>query len=367
MTKRTATIVLLAAAAAARGQSALSTATPPPMPATRPASQPTTRASGPIVILKSGERIVGPIVERTDDAVVVDSRLLGRVTLANDDVETILENARLDDARDVVAANTRRPSADDVAGAKGPAPVSPLSAAAPPPPGDPGLFDTGFLVGWARQFEFGFSGASGTADSLSVDAQLNASISNDVYRSTLGASYFYANADGTVGQNQTRAFATADRRLNGGPYFVFGRAQYDNDSLQVWENRVSVYGGPGYEFIKNDTYELLGRVGIGYTVEFGGNVPAGYDESRVEGLVGVDGKWRINDTSSFVFSIYYTPSLERFMDEGRVVTTLAYQADFATYRGLAFKTGLEHAYEFKTPGDDEHNDWKYFANLVFKL
>ena len=129
----------------------------------------------------------------------------------------------------------------------------------------------------------------------------------------------------------------------------------------------AVQRGPGYEFIKNEKYTLLGRVGVGYTEEFGGTYPDGYDQGRVEALVGVDAKWNINATSNFVLSIYYTPSIEDFMAEGRVVTTLAYQADFASYRGLGLKLGLEHDYEFRTPGDDEHNDFKYFANLVWKL
>lgn len=354
--KATTILLLTVWAAPAIAQPALSPAEPTTAPSTAPATQPAS-----VVTLRTGERVAGTIVERDAERVVVESRALGRVTIVAAEVESIAHTPL------AVAAATQpaAPPGDAVAGDL--TPVSPLSTAPPPPPGDRGLFGTGVLKDWARQVELGFSGASGTTDSISINTQANASINNDVYRSTLGASYFFDESDGTVGRNQTRVFGTVDRRLGGGPWFVFGRSQYDNDSLQNWENRISVYGGPGYEFYKRPEFELLGRVGVGYTTEFGGTYPDGYDYNRVEALVGLDGKWKINATSGLVFSSYYTPSIEDFMAEGRVVTTFAYQADFATYRGLGFKTGFEHAYEFRTAGDDEHNNWKYFANLVFKL
>lgn len=350
--KATKLLILTLAGAPCFAQSALSPADPSTVPATQPVA---------IVTLKTGERVAGTIVERSDATVVVDSRTLGRVTIANAEVESIA-----DTPREVIAST--RPAADRNDAVAGDiVPVSPLSTAPPPPPGDRGLFGTGFLTGWARQVELGFSGASGVNDAISLNVQANASISNDLYRATIGSFYFYDNSNGTVGRDQARAFGTVDRRLDGGPYFVFGRAQYDYDGQQNWRNRASVYGGPGYEFYKTPVFELLGRVGVGYTFEFGGDIPGDYDETRLEALVGVDGKWTIDPKSSLVFSSYYTPSIERFGEEGRVVTTFAYQADLATYRGMAFKTGIEHAYEFRTPGDDEHNNWKYFANLVLKL
>ena len=342
--------VLLATASVAFAQSALSTA----------ASRPTIRPVD-VVTLKSGERIVGELLERSDSGVVIRSRVLGRVAIAAEDVASVSD--ALDEA-------TPRPS-QAVAGDTGSAevtPVSPLSAATPPPAGDRGLFGTGFLKDWARQIELGFSGATGTTDALSVNTQANVSYESKAFRSTIGASYFLDKSDGTTGRNQSRVFGTIDRRINDGPFFVFGRAEYDNDALIELENRLGVFAGPGYEFVKNAKYELLGRVGVGYTTQFGGGSAMGsYDESRVEGLIGLDAKWVINATSSVVASAYYTPSLADFNAEGRVVSTIAYQADFATYRGLAFKTGIEHDYEFRTPGDDEHNNFKYFANLVFKL
>ena len=72
---------------------------------------------------------------------------------------------------------------------------------------DRGLFGTGFLRDWARQLEIGFSGASGTTDSLSLNAQANASISNDIYRATIGLGYFLEQSDGVIGRKKEQILA----------------------------------------------------------------------------------------------------------------------------------------------------------------
>ncbi len=286
------------------------------------------------VITKSGERVTGSVVSRSEKEIVIDSTTMGTVTVG--------------------AANI-----DNDIGPDG-------KTEAYTPVADPGLWGTGILAGWTRQFEGGLTGTSGTTDSTAINAQFRANIDNDEYRSTLGAWYFLTTDNSSTSVNQTRVWGSYDKKIDGGPWFVFGRAQYDNDSAQIWENRASAFAGPGYEFIKKDNYEMIGRAGLGYTHEFGGNTPDDYDDSRFEALIGLDGKWTIDPNQSVNYSIYYFPSLESF-DQGRVVSSLAYQADLWKAKGMGFRTGVEHTYEFITPGDDEHNNFKYFANIVMKM
>jgi hypothetical protein len=74
----------------------------------------------------------------------------------------------------------------------------------------------------------------------------------------------------------------------------------------------------------------------------------------------------IDPTQTIIGSIYYYPSVED-LNIGRVVSTLAYQADLSQSQGLAFKAGVEHTYELQPAGDDSRNNLKYFANIVLKL
>ena len=286
------------------------------------------------VVTKSGERVTGSVVSRSEKEIVIDSAAMGTVTIG--------------------AANI-----DNVVGPDGKAePYTPVA--------DPGLWGTGILSGWSRQFELGVNGTAGTTDSAAINAQFLATTDNDDYRSTFGAWHFLSTDNNSTSRNQTRVFGTYDKKIDGGPWFVFGRLQYDNDSNMIWENRVSGFAGPGYEFVKTDTYELIGRVGVGYTHEFGGNTPDDYDDSRFEALIGFDGKWKIDSNQSFSYGSYYYPSLENF-DQGRVVSYLGYQADLSKSKGLGFHTGIEHTYEFSTPGEDEHNTLRYYMNLVMKM
>lgn len=334
-----------ASAALAKTQPILVPETPIELaPATQPTTEPTTQAATQPVDalprslqLKSGERVTGVITSRTADAITIDSQTLGTVTLK----------------RDLI---------DQVIGADG----KPEGFVEPPPPVDRGLFKTGIFSGWTRQFEAGLTGTSGTSDSLALDAQFSASTDNPRYRATLSAFYFFTHDGGAITRNQSRVLGTVDKRIHGGPWFIFGRGQYDNDSLQNFENRISAFGGPGYEFVRNAKYELLGRVGLGETFEFGGTFADDYDRTRFEALVGIDAKWVIDPTQSIVGSFYYYPTLED-LDYGRFVTTAAYQIDLNASKGIAFKAGIEHTNELRTAGDDEHNNFKFFTNIVFKL
>jgi hypothetical protein len=287
--------------------------------------------------LKSGERVTGIVRSQNADAVVIESATLGMVTLKPDAIDKIIgPDGKVEGEVEAIA------------------------------PADGGLFGTGLLKGWTRQLQAGVSGTSGTHDSAAFNVQVGASIDDERYRSVIGAYNFFSKDGSDTTRNETRVFGTFDKRLDDGPWFVFGKAQYDNDALQNWENRASVFGGPGYEFVRNPKYELLGRVGLGYTYEFGGDYPDGYDRARLEALVGLDGKWIIDTTQSLVGSVYYYPTLEDF-SYGRIVTTAAYQIDLNATKGLAFRIGFEETNEFRTAGDDEHNNWKYFTNIVLKL
>lgn len=286
------------------------------------------------VVTKTGERVTGSVVSRSEKEIVIDSSAMGTVTVAAANIDTVIGPDGKSEAYTAVA--------------------------------DPGLFGTGILSGWTRSFEAGAAGAEGTTDSVSLNAMFNALNDNSDYRAAFGAWYFLSSNNDTTSRNQTRVFGTYDKKIDGGPWFVFGRAQYDNDSLMLWENRVSAFAGPGYEFIKRDNYEMIGRAGLGYTHEFGGNTPDDYDDSRFEALIGIDGKWTIDPNQSFVYSSYFYPSLED-ISYGRLVSSLGYIADLSKKDGLAFHAGVEHSYDFISAGEDDHNNWKYFANIVLKM
>jgi hypothetical protein len=231
--------------------------------------------------------------------------------------------------------------------------------------GEPGLFGTDFLAGWSKELELGVTGTNGNSDSITGNAALRFSTDNDEYRATAGAWYFLTNNNSGRSRNEARVYATFDKYLNDidPKLFIFVRGQYDFDEFQAWENRASLYVGPGYDFVKKDNYEMTGRFGLGATQEFGG----ADDDFRIEAFLGVDGKWAIDSNQTLGYSFYYYPSLEN-LDDGRVVSHVHYTADVDKAKGLAVRLGIENIYDFRTKNSDaDHSNWKYYANLLLKF
>jgi putative salt-induced outer membrane protein YdiY len=228
---------------------------------------------------------------------------------------------------------------------------------------EPGLLGTEFMAGWTKQFELGLAGSGGNTDSLAFNSALTFSTDKDGYRAELGARYFLTTNDGDRNRNEVRVYGTYDKKFEGSPWFVFGRVQYDYDEFQAWENRASAFFGPGYEFVKKENYELIGRVGLGVAQDFGNDAT---DEFRVEALLGIDGKWKVTEGQEFTYSIYYFPSLSDFAD-GRTLTQLGYLIALNEAKGISLRLGLEHEYEQRTANSSDHNDWKYFVNLLVKF
>jgi hypothetical protein len=102
---------------------------------------------------------------------------------------------------------------------------------------------------------------------------------------------------------------------------------------------------------------------VGATQDFGNELT---DDFRPEAFLGIDGKWKVAGNQNVVYSVYYYPSLED-LNDGRLRTQLGYSIDIDRAANMAVKLGIEHEYERRTTGEVNHNDWKYFANLLMKF
>ncbi|MFT3786979.1 MAG: DUF481 domain-containing protein [Tepidisphaeraceae bacterium] len=215
----------------------------------------------------------------------------------------------------------------------------------------------------------GLTGQNGETESAALNTgfALKSGPTITDYSASVSARYFYTNSEGKRSQNALTFQLKRDQYIKSvsDRFFIFGTAQYDFDEFQAFRNRATAFVGPGYNFIKRDNLTLKGRVGIGVADDFGN---AETDDFRVEASIGLDGKWTFDDgRQSITYSINYFPSLSNFLDEGRVVTNLAYEAMINRAKGLALKLFVEHKYEFRTLDDTEPTNWRYGANLVLKF
>jgi putative salt-induced outer membrane protein YdiY len=301
------------------------------------AAVPAAAFAAPVTVkLKSGETVSGEFVNRGAATASVKSAGLGVVNIPVAQIDSIV-------------------------GPDG-------TAMAYTPVAEGGLMGTDFLAGWSKTFDAGLLGQNGASESLAFNAGVDFKTTDTItdYRSSFGARYWLASNDGEKSTNAFRAYGKYDQYLPSiDPklfWFVYG--QYDFDEFQSFYQRASLYVGPGYDFVTKPDYTMTGRLGLGFSQDFGREAT---DDFRIEAYAGVDGKWTIEaDKQFFTYSFYYFPSLEDFSD-GRIVSNLGYEAVIDQAKGISLKAFFEHKYEFRTPDATDHNNYKYGMNILVKF
>lgn len=219
--------------------------------------------------------------------------------------------------------------------------------------------DNSIWSGWDGSVAFGLNGNSGNTENLSFRGTIAAKRATERMETTLGFLYSYANQDSESTENRARFDARndwlfgEDRRWR---YFVSGFVEYDE--FQDWDLRVGVFTGFGYDFIKNERTTLTGRAGLGVVSDFGGDD----DETRFEGLLGLDWTHQINDRNKVYASVTYYPDFSD-VPEFRIEAKAGWEIKLDETNGLFLTLGVEDRYDSDPGGDSKNNDFAYFALL----
>ena len=301
------------------------------------------------VDLADGDTLRGRIVERGEGGVVLDHPTLGRLTLAPAQIAAVRPAEPRPQMPDPLAPTQVAPE---------PQPEPEAEPKKPEPPAkDRGLFGTKFLEGYNKNVNLGLTGTSGNTDTLNTFARLRLFRDAPEARTELKADYWLNHSNGRRNRNRAEVVGTRDFKFPDEPQFLFVRTSYEYDEFQPWEQRVGLFVGPGYQFVKNDRFELRGRLGVGATYEVGQ-----VNELHPEGLLAVEGSWKITDRQRVTFSNTIFPLLDEF-GEYRNKTELAWVIDIDQLDAMQLKVGIENEYETRTTGDAAHNDLKYFTAL----
>ena len=307
-------------------------------------------ALGDTVTLTTGDVLVGSVVERNDEAVVLDHPLLGRVTLPAGQVATVAID----------------PPADDAAAPVEPQP-EPEAAAEPAQPveDDSVIFVRPFKAifkDWSSRFEVGFNGAEGNSENANIYAAFKTTKETETDRWAVDWSYFLNTSQGDRTRNDMTAGVLKDWLFPDEPWFYFATGRADYDEFQDWDYRLSGAGGVGYEFIKTETLDLVGRAGVGLTQEFGGDD----DELTPEGYLGLEVKWQISPSQHIAAGTTFHPSFGDF-GEYRVLSNAEWVYKLDREKGISLKIGVANEYESITEDDSEHNDLKYYGAFVIEF
>lgn len=270
------------------------------------------------VELTSGDKLEGAVLERNDDYIVMEHPVLGRIKIPTDDIKP--------------------PEEEKV---------------------KPGLFGTSFLRGWDRSVSAGFNGASGKSKDRTGNVDLNVGREVKRHRSDLVVRYYYSWSDGDESDNEFEARYVHDFLFPPSKYFPFTLVHYTWDKFQDWDHRTGGNVGIGYQILKDETFNIVGRVGGGAAQTLGG----GEERTEISGLLALETKWIPMEKMTLTWKTAYAPNfndLPNFRLESRAEWKIA----IGFVEGLAFKLGGSYTYDGHET-NRSRNDRKYYANLVY--
>ncbi len=217
--------------------------------------------------------------------------------------------------------------------------------------------DNGADAPWRQRFSINVSGSSGNTRSFDARAAWRARREVAAHRTLIDARYNFGTVGSDVIQSAFTSGARRDWLIPDATWFVFGEGRYDFDDFRSWRHRVSSHWGVGDELRKTETFELLGRAGVGASKQWERT-----DDLRPEGLLGAEMVWDITETQELFASSYIYPDLLD-LSEFRVVSKAEINVEIDHARGMSLIAGVEHDYESSAGPEARNWDFRYYAGL----
>lgn len=231
-------------------------------------------------------------------------------------------------------------------------------AAATEPAKEPGWKAGTIFEGWDGSVDVGLSGATGNTENFNIRVGIDAKKEKEKSVWLFDLSYYRATEDGNETDDRWDVNLRYDYKLDIPKWILFAKGRYEYDEYKAWLQRISLHGGVGYEFVKNDKMTLIGRAGAGAYLEIHGPENAW----QPEGLLGYDFDYKITERQNVFATGDFFPSLKDISDY-RIVNKAGYQLMVDPEVNMLLKAGIESEYD-SDPGDGyKKHDLRYFLSL----
>ncbi len=291
-------------------------------------------AEATVITLQNGDQFSGEVVSENEKEIVLHHPVLGVLNIPKNQISREPGPSKTSIAPEITAESAK---------------IVPKL---------PGLFGSSFLEGWTRRFALGIKGEKGNDTSFDLSFGLDASYRDEADRLVLSAAYYYETEDRKKDTSKGHINFVRDWLLPESEWFYYGYFRYEYDSFKSWENRVSLSGGRGYDFYRDEQLELSGRLGLGASRTWGTE-----NEFDPEGQIGLEWIWEPsslkNHSLSSQFIIY--PALHNF-GEYRTWVQGKWKIDLNFFRGLGIELGFEHEYESES---DKSIEGEMYYDLIY--
>ena len=292
-------------------------------------------AEATVVTLQNGDQLSGAVVSETEREITLHHNVLGVLKIPRNQLRS----------KPPAPPETSKP----------PEVIAKPTKMAPKLPG---LFGSGFLEGWARRLAVGIKGEDGNDVSMELSFGLDASYRDENDRLVLSSAYYYETEDREKDTSKGHINFVRDWLLPNSEWFYYSYFRYEYDSFKSWKQRVSLSGGPGYDFYRDENLELSSRFGLGASRTWGTE-----NEFDPEGQIGLEWTWKPpaleNHSLSSQFIIY--PVLND-IGEYRTWIQGKWKIDFDFFRGMGIELGFEHEYESES---DKSIEGEKYYDLIY--
>lgn len=218
--------------------------------------------------------------------------------------------------------------------------------------------ETGLFSEWNGNISFGLYGSDGNTQRLNLRGEVDGTRETDKNLSRFLGTYSYAEDDGDESENKGQVLGENDFKLEDPSWFIFARAQVEHDEFQDWDQRLSLFAGPGHVFIDNEKTKLTGKVGVGAVREIGGED----DDWRAEGIISAIATHQLTERQKLLGEVDVYPSLEDIQDV-RTRSRVVWEVTVDPEVNMSLRAGVEHRYDSAAEGDIKKSDVDYFVML----
>jgi putative salt-induced outer membrane protein YdiY len=296
------------------------------------------------IVLKNGDRLTGKVKQLVDGKLVLESELVGTVTIEISNIQTFGSDApievHLNDGTvlqervlksgagqfSVVGDKMLKAQEFDVA-----------AIASINPPAKP-------KVKWSGDISLGVTSTHGNTRTRSITGSANLRKRTEKDRTQLSADYAKGQQeDPDTGEKVTtedwwRARAKYDYFFTKKSYgYLDGR--YEKDSIAALDRRVIVGAGGGYQWIESDEMNFSTEAGLASLYEKFDNQTQ--SNSEISAQLGYHFDKKLAEKVKFMHDLTYYPSLEQFSDYF-LTSTAEIRANFTRSMFTNFKVILDY-------------------------
>ncbi|NBC11533.1 MAG: DUF481 domain-containing protein [Planctomycetes bacterium] len=281
--------------------------------------------------LHTGDVLHGRIIEATDEQVILEHPVLGRLTIPTAQIVAGPEDA----------APAPEPQAETQAAGE----------VAPEPEPD---------VKWESNVDVGLNATYGNSEDQSLAIDVGTDRKSPRSHLKLGASYYFATSDGDTTDNEFKFIGNHDWLMPASKWFYFGRGSYEFDEFESYRHRVAGHAGPGYHLIEADDLMVDLKAGLGARKQF----VSDNEDVEFEAVAQVIGEWQITDRQTLAFDASIFPVVTDPADYRTLEhVTWRMTLDQDETLNLSFKLG--HEYQSEVGPDTEPHDVRLFLGLGY--